>query len=68
MTSAAHTGNRGKCDGDAISIFASKNIWIDHCYLAKAADGLIDVIRDSTDVSITNNYFTKHDKVMKITS
>lgn len=64
MTSTLHVGNRGRCDGDAISIFASKNIWIDHCYLARAADGLVDVIRGSTAVSITNNYFTQHDKVM----
>lgn len=64
MTSTAHTGNRGRCDGDAISIFSSKNIWIDHVYLARAADGLIDVIRGSTDVTITNCYFTQHDKVM----
>ncbi|KAG0588081.1 hypothetical protein KC19_2G214600 [Ceratodon purpureus] len=64
MTSTSHVGNRGRADGDAISIFSSKNIWVDHCYLARAADGLIDVIRGSTGVSITNNYFTQHDKVM----
>lgn len=64
MTSTSHTGNRGRCDGDAISISSSKNIWVDHCYLSNSADGLIDVIRGSTAVSITNNYFTKHDKVI----
>lgn len=64
MSSTSHVGSRGRTDGDAISIFSSKNIWIDHCYLARAADGLIDVIRGSSGVSITNNYFTQHDKVM----
>jgi pectate lyase len=63
MSSTSHVGNRGRADGDAISIFTSKNLWIDHCYLAKAADGLIDVIRGSTLITISNNYFTQHDKV-----
>lgn len=62
-SSPTHVGKRGGCDGDAISIFASSNIWVDHCYLARSADGLIDVIRASTAVTISNNYFTQHDKV-----
>jgi pectate lyase len=64
MTSTTHVGKRGRADGDAISIFTSKNLWVDHCYLARAADGLVDVIRGSTAVSITNNFFTQHNKVM----
>lgn len=64
MTSTSHVGNRGRADGDAISIFTSKNIWVDHCYLARAADGLVDVVRGSTAVSVTNCYFTQHNKVM----
>lgn len=63
MSSTYHVGDRGRADGDAISIYTSKNLWIDHCYLARAADGLIDVIRGSTLVTISNNYFTEHDKV-----
>ncbi|KAK6265011.1 hypothetical protein SCA6_020445 [Theobroma cacao] len=63
-SSPTHVGKRGGCDGDAISMFASSNIWVDHCYLARSADGLIDVIRASTAVTISNNYFTQHDKVM----
>jgi len=54
---------RNKCDGDAISVFAAKDIWIDHCYFAKAADGLVDVIKGSDGVTISNNYFTNHNKV-----
>ena len=64
MSSTSHVGNRGRADGDAISIYSSKNIWVDHCYLARAADGLVDVIKGSTGVTISNNYFTQHDKVM----
>jgi len=64
MSSAAHVGERGRADGDAISIFTGNNIWIDHCFLAKAADGLIDAIRGSTLITISNNYFMNHDKVL----
>lgn len=58
-----HVGHRQGCDGDAISVFASSNVWIDHCYLASCADGLVDVIHASTFVTVSNNYFTRHDKV-----
>ncbi|TYH47659.1 hypothetical protein ES332_D10G013200v1 [Gossypium tomentosum] len=63
-SSPTHVGMRGGSDGDAINVFASSNICIDHCYLARAKDGLIDVIHASTSVTISNNYFTQHDKVM----
>ncbi|XVF87772.1 hypothetical protein PTKIN_Ptkin18bG0147600 [Pterospermum kingtungense] len=63
-SSPTHVGKRGGSDGDAISIFASSNVWIDHCYLARASDGLLDVIHASTAVTISNNYFSQHDKVM----
>ncbi|XP_024005319.1 probable pectate lyase 4 [Eutrema salsugineum] len=51
-------------DGDAITVFQSSHIWIDHCYLSRCQDGLIDVIHSSTAVTISNNYFTQHDKVV----
>ncbi|KAL5775301.1 hypothetical protein ACOSP7_012858 [Xanthoceras sorbifolium] len=63
-SSPVHVGRRRGCDGDAIDIFASSNVWIDHCSFARSADGLIDVIHASTAVTISNNYFTQHDKVM----
>ncbi|XP_052203557.1 putative pectate lyase 2 [Diospyros lotus] len=59
-----HVGHRRGSDGDAIDIFGSSNIWIDHCFLARCADGLIDVIHASTAITISNNYFSQHDKVM----
>ncbi|XP_014508162.1 putative pectate lyase 2 isoform X1 [Vigna radiata var. radiata] len=59
-----HVGHRLGSDGDAISIIDSTNVWIDHCFLARSTDGLIDVIRASTAITISNNYFTQHDKVM----
>ncbi|XP_023646071.1 putative pectate lyase 2 isoform X2 [Capsella rubella] len=51
-------------DGDAIAIFDSSHIWIDHCHFSRCQDGLIDVLHASTAVTISNNYFTQHDKVM----
>jgi pectate lyase len=59
-----HVGNRGTTDGDGINVFGSNNIWIDHNYFANCADGLTDVIEGSTAITISNNYFTNHDKVM----
>ncbi|CAJ2649472.1 unnamed protein product [Trifolium pratense] len=59
-----HVGQRQGADGDAINIFGSSNIWIDHCFLARCSDGLIDIIHASTAITISNNYFTQHDKVM----
>ncbi|XP_024359854.1 probable pectate lyase 5 [Physcomitrium patens] len=63
-SSPSHYGRRGKSDGDAVNIFGSRDIWVDHCYFSNSADGLVDVIQGSTDVTISNNYFENHDKVM----
>ncbi|KAI5447169.1 putative pectate lyase 2 [Lathyrus oleraceus] len=63
-SSNEHVGYRQGCDGDGISVFDSSNIWIDHCFLARCADGLTDVTHASSLVTISNNYFTQHDKVM----
>ncbi|GMY36827.1 putative pectate lyase 2 [Fagus crenata] len=63
-SSPTHIGHRGGSDGDAIAIFASSNIWVDHCSLARCFDGLIDIIHASTAITISNNYFSQHDKVM----
>ncbi|KAK9275308.1 hypothetical protein L1049_022570 [Liquidambar formosana] len=63
-SSPTHVGHRLGSKGDAISVFASSHIWIDHCFLARCWDGLIDVIHASTAMTISNNYFTQHDEVM----
>lgn len=55
----------GKPEGsDAIRLVAAKNIWIDHNTLYRAHDGLIDAQSGSTGITISNNWFKKHDKVM----
>lgn len=63
-SSTQHIGYRGGSDGDGINVFGSRNIWIDHNSFASCADGLVDVIHASTAVTISNNYFSNHDKVM----
>ncbi|XP_073307230.1 putative pectate lyase 2 [Primulina huaijiensis] len=62
--SPTHAGRRRGSDGDGIDIFDSTDVWIDHCYLAHCYDGLIDVIHASTGITISNNFFSNHDKVM----
>ncbi|KAK6933441.1 Pectate lyase [Dillenia turbinata] len=59
-----HYGYRSKSDGDGISIFGSRNLWIDHCSLSYCTDGLIDAIMGSTAITISNNYFSHHNEVM----
>ncbi|OVA10775.1 Pectate lyase/Amb allergen [Macleaya cordata] len=54
----------GPVDGDAIRMVGSSKIWIDHNTLYQSQDGLIDVTRGSTDITISNNWFRDHDKVM----
>ncbi|KAI9173896.1 hypothetical protein LWI28_008404 [Acer negundo] len=54
----------GKADGDAIRLVSATKVWIDHNTLYKCEDGLIDVSRGSTDVTISNNWFRDQDKVM----
>ncbi|XP_020213048.1 pectate lyase [Cajanus cajan] len=59
-----HVGIRTKSDGDAVSVFGSSNIWLDHLSLSDCEDGLIDVIAASTAVTISNCHMTKHNDVM----
>ncbi|XP_022753041.1 putative pectate lyase 21 [Durio zibethinus] len=54
----------GGSDGDGISIFASRDVWIDHCTLANCYDGLIDATYGSTSITISNNYMLHHNEVM----
>ncbi|CAI0469241.1 unnamed protein product [Linum tenue] len=63
-SSPTHYGYRTKSDGDGISIFGAKDIWIDHCTLSHCTDGLIDAVMGSTGITISNNFFSHHNEVM----
>ncbi|TVU02949.1 hypothetical protein EJB05_51528, partial [Eragrostis curvula] len=59
-------GGRGD-DTDAIQIKSgSSNIWIDRCTLADYVDGLLDITRQSTDVTLSRCHFARHDKTVLI--
>ncbi|XP_031250137.1 probable pectate lyase 4 isoform X1 [Pistacia vera] len=59
-------GGRGH-DVDGIQIKPkSRHIWIDRCSLSDFDDGLIDITRQSTDITVSRCYFTRHDKTMLI--
>lgn len=58
-----HFGQRGRADGDGISIFGATNIWLDHISMSKCQDGLIDAIMGSTGITISNSHFTHHNDV-----
>ena len=51
-------------DGDAIRLVGSNKVWIDHNTLYSCQDGLLDVTRGSSWVTVSNNWFRDHDKVM----
>lgn len=59
-------GGRGP-DVDGIQIKPhSKHIWIDRCSLRDYDDGLIDITRQSTDITVSRCHFSNHDKTMLI--
>ncbi|OWM82349.1 hypothetical protein CDL15_Pgr001923 [Punica granatum] len=59
-------GGRGP-DVDGIQIKPnSKHIWIDRCSLRDYDDGLIDITRQSTDITVSRCHFSAHDKTMLI--
>nr|XP_018686504.1 PREDICTED: probable pectate lyase 12 isoform X2 [Musa acuminata subsp. malaccensis] len=63
-SSPTHYGWRTRSDGDGISIYSGRKIWVDHCELSSCTDGLIDAIMGSTGITISNSYFSHHDEVM----
>ncbi|KAG9149515.1 hypothetical protein Leryth_014293 [Lithospermum erythrorhizon] len=63
-SSETHYGWRTMADGDAISIFGSSHVWVDHNSLSNCPDGLIDAIMGSTAITISNNFFTHHNEVI----
>ncbi|XP_050152074.1 probable pectate lyase 4 [Malus sylvestris] len=54
----------GQVDGDAVRLITASKVWIDHNTFYECEDGLLDVTRGSTDITISNNWFRDQDKVM----
>ena len=44
----------------------SHHIWIDHCLLSNYEDGLLDITRGSSYITISWNHFKNHDKTILI--
>ncbi|KAI3716637.1 hypothetical protein L1987_67651 [Smallanthus sonchifolius] len=66
MCNLEFEGGRGH-DVDAIQIKPnSKHVWIDRCSLKDYADGLIDITRESTNITISRCHFSNHDKTILI--
>ncbi|KAK8350136.1 hypothetical protein V6Z11_A06G191500 [Gossypium hirsutum] len=49
---------------DAIRLVTARKVWIDHNTLYECQDGLLDVTRGSTNITVSNNWFRNQDKVM----
>ncbi|XP_078434472.1 putative pectate lyase 5 [Wolffia australiana] len=62
--STKHYGWRTESDGDGVSIFGGSHVWVDRNTLYNCRDGLVDAIHGSTAITISNNHFSRHDKVM----
>ena len=51
---------------DAIKIYQSKKVWINHLTLQRADDGLLDITNGSTDVTVSYTKLMNHNKTMLI--
>ncbi|KFA71344.1 hypothetical protein S40288_08958 [Stachybotrys chartarum IBT 40288] len=59
-------GDPDTSDHDGIQADGSSNIWIDHCHFEAGGDGLVDLRRDTTFWTVSNNIFRNHDKTFGI--
>ncbi|PVF94311.1 pectin lyase-like protein [Serendipita vermifera] len=53
-------------DYDAIQMDTCSNIWIDHCHLESAGDGLLDSRMDTTFLTVSWTIFRNHNKAFGI--
>ncbi|XP_031489179.1 pectate lyase 1 [Nymphaea colorata] len=57
----------GGRDADCIQIKPkSRHIWIDRCSLRDYDDGLVDITRASTDITVSRCHFSQHNKTILI--
>ena len=53
---------------DGIRLRESQNVWLDHLTLSNYPDGLVDITRESTGVTVSWCDLGDHDKVMLISA
>lgn len=53
-------------NNDGIRIDTSSHVWIDHSEFARLGDGLVDVRKDSTAVTLSWNVFRDHNKAVGV--
>lgn len=50
-------------DWDGIALRDTHHVWIDHCHLSRAGDGLCDMSHASGYATVSNTIFSHHNKV-----
>lgn len=53
-------------DSDGIRLDTSSHVWIDHNEFARLGDGLVDIRKDSTAVTLSWNVFRDHNKAVGV--
>jgi pectate lyase len=53
-------------DNDGIRIDTSDHVWIDHNEFARLGDGMTDIRKDSTAVTVSWNYYHDHNKTLGV--
>jgi pectate lyase len=55
-------------NNDAVEIAQGSRVWIDHCSFSSFGDGLVDIKRAATDITVSWSLFLNHERVMLIGS
>ncbi len=53
-------------DNDGIRVDTSDHVWIDHNEFARLGDGMVDLRKDSTALTVSWNYFHDHNKTLGV--
>ena len=53
-------------DNDGVRVDTSHHVWIDHCEFARLGDGLVDVRKNATNVTISWCIFRDHNKTIGV--
>ncbi len=59
-------GKRDDNDNDGIRVDTSDHVWVDHNRFERLGDGLVDVRKDSTAVTLSWNVFRDHNKAVGV--